>query len=176
MIAVVAQLDLLDGKQIFKSERIQAQQMLPELEKDLDVQIEMARVEKEKKAHELQQQTPEDQKQAYSLENRRKMYMDMHSQKTEEDKKKNPEKYEEKKASSQFTAKGEMRQCNEGGYKWLLNEHDDWEYSTFTIEISKFLDTSLIETNLYPNFVSVRIKGNNFNLSLSRSFIKRFEY
>jgi hypothetical protein len=56
-----------------------------------------------------------------------------------------------------------MRQCNEGGYKWLLNEHDDWEYSTFTIEISKFVDTSLIETNLYPNFVSVRIKGNNIN-------------
>ena len=52
-----------------------------------------------------------------------------------------------------------MRQCNEGGYKWLLNEHDDHEYSTFTVEISKFLDTSLIETSLFPKFVSCRIKG-----------------
>lgn len=38
-----------------------------------------------------------------------------------------------------------MRQCNEGGYKWSLNEHDDAEWTQFTIEISKFIDTSLID-------------------------------
>ncbi len=38
-----------------------------------------------------------------------------------------------------------MRQCNEGGYKWSLNEHDDAEWTLFTIEISKFIDTSLID-------------------------------
>ena len=52
-----------------------------------------------------------------------------------------------------------MRQCNEGAYKWNLNEHDDADWSIFTVEISRFIDTSLIESNIYPTFVSVRIKG-----------------
>ena len=91
----------------------------------------------------------------------------MHTQKLEEDMRKNPKNYEKKVESSQFSAKGEMRQTNEGGYKWLLNEHDDAVYTTFTVEISKFLDTSLISTNVYPNFVSVRIKGKLLQIRLN---------
>ena len=83
----------------------------------------------------------------------------MSSQKLEEDKRKNPNKYIPKEATSQFKTNGELRQCNEGNYKWLLNEHDSSSHTTFTVQISRFIDTSLIETNIYPLMVSARIKG-----------------
>ena len=46
---------------------------------------------------------------------------------------KNPKKYEKKEPTPTTNTKGELRQCNEGGYKWLLNEHDDAEFTTFTV-------------------------------------------
>lgn len=54
---------------------------------------------------------------------------------------------------------GKVRQCDEGGYKPTLNQWDDPEYVVFSIKIPKHLDTTLIEPNIFPNFVSVRIKG-----------------
>ena len=48
--------------------------------------------------------------------------------------------------------------CNEGGYKFHLNEYDDAEYTTFTMMIPKFCDTSLINVDIKPTYVSVRVK------------------
>ena len=41
----------------------------------------------------------------------------------------------------------------------MLREWDDAEYSFFSMKVPKFLDTSLLEVNLNPSWVSVRIKG-----------------
>ena len=88
------------------------------------------------------------------------MYQDLGKQKEEDDKKKNPDKYKEKrKDTSMYRPDGEMRQCNEGGYKFLLEDSIDPEFSTFSLNLPKFLDTSLLEVNLFPFFVSVRVKG-----------------
>lgn len=35
------------------------------------------------------------------------------------------------------TKNGQIRQCDEGGYKPLLNEWDDPEYTTFKMNIPK---------------------------------------
>ena len=60
------------------------------MEKELELQVELTRIEKEKKEHEQSLKTAEEQGEAYSLDNRKKMYMDMHKQRTDEEKKKNP--------------------------------------------------------------------------------------
>jgi len=48
------------------------------MEEDLKVAVEMEKIEKEKKAMELENKTTEEKEQAYSRENRRQMYLDMH--------------------------------------------------------------------------------------------------
>jgi protein TilB len=53
---------------------------------------------------------------------------------------------------------GEIRQCNEGKYKFSLKEYEDADYSFFEIEVPKHLETSELEVNLNPKWVSVRIK------------------
>ena len=52
----------------------------------------------------------------YTKENRKKMYLDMAMDKEQEDRRKNPQKYEEKIDSKMFKQDGEIRQCNEGIY------------------------------------------------------------
>ena len=56
----------------------------------------------------------------YTRESRKNMYLKMAEEKEIEDKKKNPEKYEQKKESQMFKQDGEIRQCNEG-YLILIN-------------------------------------------------------
>lgn len=58
-----------------------------------------------------------------------------------------------------FRPDGDIRQCNEGKYKFLLREWDDADWSFFELEVPKFLDTSFVEVNLNPHWVSVRVKG-----------------
>jgi protein TilB len=73
---------------------------------------------------------------------------------------KNPDKYKPKKSlSRKFHGNGKVRMCNEGGYKFHLNEYDDANFTTFTLGIPKFCDTSLITVDIKPSYVSVRVKG-----------------
>lgn len=72
---------------------------------------------------------------------------------------KNPDKYKPKKPlSKKFYKDGKVRQCNEGEYKFHLNEYDDPEYSTFTIWLPKLMDSSLLKVDVKPEYVSVRVK------------------
>jgi len=58
-----------------------------------------------------------------------------------------------------FKANGDIRVCNEGKLKFTLLEYDDQEWSFFELEVPKFLDTSLVDVNLNPKWLSVRVKG-----------------
>lgn len=90
----------------------------------------------------------------------------MAAEKEKKEREKNPEKFVEKKISPMFRPDGEIRQCNEGKYKFRLREWDDADFTFFEIEIPKFMDTSLVEVNLNPKYVSVRIKGKLTQLKL----------
>lgn len=50
----------------------------------------------------------------YTKESRKKMYLEMAKEKEEEDRRKNPEKYEKKIDTPMYKNDGEIRQCNEG--------------------------------------------------------------
>lgn len=151
---------MLDGKEILPSERIKAVQRLPDLEHELVYAIEEYKIKKEQQEHEAQLKQGDDDKEAYTRESRKKMYLDMAKEKEEQDKRQNPEKYEPKKEPTpMYLSNGAVRQCDEGGYKPLLNEWDDPEYTTFRMKIPKYLDTSLVELQLFPMYISVRVKG-----------------
>lgn len=96
---------------------------------------------------------------SYTRESRKKMYQDMEKERIDKDKKDHPEKYQEKKVTSTLLPNGEPRVCNEGKYEFKLNEWDDPEFSFFEIKVPKYLDTSLLDLNLHPKLVSIRIKG-----------------
>jgi protein TilB len=96
---------------------------------------------------------------SHSRASRREIYEEMAEEKIKDDKIKNPDKYKPKKPlSRKFTKKGKVRMCNEGGYKFHLNEYDEAEWTSFTMMIPKFCDTSLIEVDIKPTYVSVRVK------------------
>lgn len=41
-----------------------------------------------------------------------------------------------------YTQNGDIRQCNEGRFKFLLKEYDDPDFTIFSLQVPKHLDTS----------------------------------
>lgn len=86
----------------------------------------------------------------------------MYQEMREDEEKKKEEKGEkkvEKKESSMYGRDGKLRQCNEGKYEFKIDEWDDPEWSYFELDIPKYMSTDLLDVNLFPNCVSIRIKG-----------------
>eukprot|EP01052_Picozoa_sp_SAG31_P014564 SAG31_NODE_909_length_11079_cov_176.706102_8_plen_254_part_00 len=59
---------------------------------------------------------------------------------------------------------GKVRQCNEGHYKFRVDERDD--VILVELKISKYLDTSLLEVDVHPDFVRITVKGKVTQLHL----------
>ena len=59
---------------------------------------------------------------------------------------------------------GKVGQCNQGGYDFNIEELD--EEILVEVKVSKFLDTSLIDADIHPDFVRVTIKGKVLQLCL----------
>eukprot|EP00828_Plagiopyla_frontata_P043733 TRINITY_DN6942_c0_g1_i1.p2 TRINITY_DN6942_c0_g1~~TRINITY_DN6942_c0_g1_i1.p2 ORF type:complete len:194 (+),score=55.53 TRINITY_DN6942_c0_g1_i1:451-1032(+) len=100
------------------------------------------------------------------------MYLEIAKEKEETERKKHPEKFEEKKPpTSIYKSTGEMRQCNEGKYEFKMREFDDPQWSYFDLYLPKFLDTSLTQAELFPYYVSVRVKGKLTQLKLNEEVV-----
>lgn len=148
--AVVDQMVILDGKEILPSERIIAKQNYDDNVAKLEAMIDELQAKRDR-------MTPEERENAYNKEYRKKIYQEAAKEKAkEEESKPKPEK---KKAPSKYLPSGEMRQCNEGKFEFALSEYDDPKYTVFTIQLPRFMDTSLISTEIYPNFISIMAKG-----------------
>lgn len=142
----------IDSKEITKLERIEANQNVDKLLDELEDEI-------QKQTKKVENMTQEDKDKAYTRESRRSMHEEWYQEKEENERKKNPEAFKpEKPQSSIYNNKGDMRQCNEGKYCYKLREWDDPDYSFFEMEISKFVDTKEIQCELFPFYVSVRIR------------------
>jgi len=171
IIAKIPQLRRFNGTDILKSERIKATQILPDLEKELSI---LAKENIEKKLKEPQ---PEG---GYTPESRSKMYKDLmeKQQKDEEEKKKstkteyidNVEKLRNEPPSV-YNNEGEIRQCNQGKYKFKFLDNWDDENIIFEIYVPKFLDTSLIKVDLNPLYVRLDIKGKITQIKFSEEIV-----
>jgi protein TilB len=171
VIGVLPSLEELDGKAITRTERIQAKQEMQHLLKELRVLAKEART---RKMHKLKEPYDEE---AYSTRSRLEMYREISEEKQEqEDRKKGMEPRERdyetehlstlqkqrKKEREQGVA---VRQCNEGRYKFRMTEEDGEGNVILEIDIPKFVDTSLVDVDVQPTYVSVVIKNKTVRLT-----------
>jgi protein TilB len=147
---MLPQLISIDSNEITPKERILANQRFDELMEELDQEI-------EKKAIADSKKTPEEREKEYGPETRREMYKEQQQQNEQREKDRlSKNEQPEVKNSSIYNKDGELRQCNEGKYEFLMKEWDDPVFSFFEMKIPKYLETSNCKVELFPNFVSVR--------------------
>ena len=63
-------------------------------------------------------------------------------------------------------AQGKIRQCNEGKYGFSFDEESKKTSVLLNVETPRHLDTSLIDVDVHPNYVSVVIKSKVLRLHL----------
>ncbi len=146
---MLPQLVVVDSQEITPKERIAAGQNFEELMAELDQQIEKKRLEDLNRS-------PEEREKEYNPESRRKMYKEMQEEEQKRDESRQGKKPEPKAPSPMYNKDGELRQCNEGRYEYKLREWEDPDWSYFEMPIPNFIETSQLEFELFPCFVSAR--------------------
>ena len=100
--------------------------------------------------------TSEEREKEYNIDTRKRIYQE--EQKNLEEKEKKDKPKDTKKLSSKYMKNGELRQCNEGKWEFRLFEYEDPQFTTFHINLPKFMDTSLIDVEIFPHHISIRVK------------------
>lgn len=222
VIASLPQLQLLDGKDIHRSDRIKALQVFAERQRYVREQAKRIRAEKEKARAEEEELEAKAQAEAKAVEEekdvievsnseatdisvpsteskaedreggegkksvfksneklpytphtRREMYMELAEQKEEEEARKRENQPKERsteaehaealrKARHQEQDDGSIRQCNEG--KWEFRILDEIFDVILEVDLPRFLDTSLIDVDVHPSYVSIVAKNKLFRL------------
>lgn len=205
VIASLPQLELLDGKEVHRSDRIKALQVFPERQRYLREQAAIVRSQKAAAIAAEQQQessssdnvievsshgvtdislapdgpVPDakkasvlqsDDKVPYTPHTRREMYLELAEQKETEEarkrenqpKERNPDKEHiatlaRIRSQEQADDDASVRQCNEG--KWVFRLHDELETIVLEVDLPRFLDTSLIDVDVHPAYVSIVAKN-----------------
>lgn len=60
---------------------------------------------------------------------------------------------------------------NLGKYDYTLREWDDPEMTFFELRVPKFMDTSLLDVNINPKWLSIRIKGKLTQIKLMEEIV-----
>lgn len=157
LIAKVPTLVMIEGKEVVKSERIKAKQILEELEVELQKLSESNIIKK-------QIEIPDEN--AYTVEYRKRLYRELEEErlKKEEDKSKskNSNPYftndYDNKPLSVYKEDGEIRVCNQGRYKFFIDENKKTGIVTFELALPKHLDTTQIKVDLNPKYIRVEVK------------------
>ena len=156
IIARLPSLKQLDGQLISPAERISAQSSLSDLRVCLQS---LAREVFEKKRIGEYNNFGEG---AYTRESRLQMYRELGQQKADKERAdrqrmgvENPKPPRE--VTPVLNSKGEVRQCNEGNYKYTLTD-EIGKRLVFELYAPKYLDSSLIEVDLNPKYIRCVIK------------------
>lgn len=221
VIASLPQLELLDGKEIHKSDRIKALQVFAARQRYLREQAAVVRAEKAKqqaeeaaldalekekeaqakvleeaeqgvievsshqatdvsaqsKRTESEPQKPKksvlgsDEKVPYTPHTRREMYMELAEQKETEEARKRENQPKERNTEAEHAealrkvrlqeqqddSEQVIRQCNEG--KWDFRFFDEIFEVVLEVDLPRFLDTSLIDVDVHPSYVSIVAKN-----------------
>ena len=121
----------------------------------------------------------------HSVESRREMYLEMAQQKKEkEDRQKEMmprernyeseqqeaiEKIRDKEARVYYKDKDgieRVRQCNEGKWEFTLDDTSRQGYIILDIAVQRHLDSSLIDVDVHPTYISIIIKSKVLRLAL----------
>ena len=63
-----------------------------------------------------------------------------------------------KEPVSVYNAQGEIRQCNEGRYEFKYSDSSDKTCVILEVWLPKFMDTSLINIDLNPQYIRIEVK------------------
>jgi protein TilB len=163
VVAMVPQLEDLDGTEVTATERLEALQELDSLAEELR---ELAAVNVERKAN----MTEEEKKAAYSKEYRVEMAREMEKEREDTEKKRLGDEYAPKtrEITPVLNHKGEIRQCNEGKYDFSIYEKVEKGQQIVILEVfvPRFLDTSMLNVDINPDYVRVEIRQKVFQLRL----------
>lgn len=224
VVASLPQLELLDGHNIHKSDRIKALQVFAERQQYVrkraaDVQTGKAREAAEAKQREQQQAEAKahednvvevsnhevtdisastegssdgmavetlrqekqsvfqsDEKVPYTPHSRREMYMELAEQKEADEARKRENQPRERDSGAEHaqalqTARRQeqtdapLRQCNEG--KWDFRLVDEVADVVLEVDLPRFLDTSLVDVDVHPSYVSIVAKNKLLRLRFS---------
>ncbi|KAJ0402508.1 hypothetical protein ATCC90586_002678 [Pythium insidiosum] len=194
VVASLPQLEMLDGKEIHRSDRIKALQVFAERERYVREQAVRVRLEKAEKAAaqradddvinvtengatDISPSVAEDkpsildsqEKVPYTPETRREMYMELAEQKEEQEARRRENMPRERDTEAEHEAAlrkarreedpdgHDIRQCNEG--KWDFRFFDEDLEIVLEVDLPRFLDTSLIDVDVHPSYVSMVIKN-----------------
>ena len=162
VVAMVPQLEELDGTGITATERLQAGQELGEVTEELR----RLAVENVRKKEGM---TEEEKKAMYSKEYRVEMAREIERTREETEQKRlgDPEA-KPKEITPVLNHKGEIRQCNEGKYEFNLFEKHEKGKQLIVLEVfvPRFLDTSMLDVDINPDYVRVVIKKKVFQMKL----------
>lgn len=53
---------------------------------------------------------------------------------------------------------GQVRMFNQGGYEWKFDESQDKTKIVFSLAVPRFMDTSMLNVDVQPNYVRVEVK------------------
>jgi len=166
-------LEKLDGNRITKADRIKASQRVEERQEELDSLIVQEIISSKGK---IEIEELDDDKQPYTPELRTEMYREMAEEKAEKEarekdrlprERKFDKEHEEAVAaarSKQFFPDGRVRQCNEGGLEFRFEEDKKCFY--LVVALPRYVDTSLIDCEVFPKFVEIVFKNKVLRLSM----------
>eukprot|EP00514_Thraustochytrium_sp_LLF1b_P007192 CAMPEP_0184539728 /NCGR_PEP_ID=MMETSP0198_2-20121128/18281_1 /TAXON_ID=1112570 /ORGANISM="Thraustochytrium sp., Strain LLF1b" /LENGTH=425 /DNA_ID=CAMNT_0026933263 /DNA_START=28 /DNA_END=1305 /DNA_ORIENTATION=+ len=178
LIGKVPWLDKIDGTMVSKSDRIRAAQREKALEKELQ---DLVRKELQEKAtlsiEELEDEVDvNDDNAPYTPELRTAMYREMAEEKAEKEereKERMPRERDYDKEhneavaearSKQYFSDGRIRQCNEAGLEFSIEEDPSTFY--FRVKLPRYVDTSLIDCQVFPRFVQVIFRDKTLRVAL----------
>ena len=176
VVARLPQLKFVDGEPITRGVRIVAEQQLPKLSVELRGLAAAKAAEKRAKAPVDYRDLDVDEAAPYTPEVRTKMYEEVAEQKAEKDHKQNAMKpkerdYEKEQAKAVAKARereerGAIQQCNQGKWEFHWDEESKPGFVVLDVHVQRHLDSSLIDLDVHPHYVSVVIKSKTLRLAL----------
>jgi len=166
--ASLPQVKQLDGELITRQERLLARQKLKGLRKELG-QLSDAAAAKKWREKRTRAENPE-QDTGWNPDVRLSDARELAAQKDEKEKREMEAKgmapKEPRVVPGVLNAKGEIRQCNEGKWHFVLDTFSNHECTTLEMQLSKHLDTPNIDVDVHPTYVRVVIKDKVTQLRL----------
>lgn len=184
VIASLPQLQALDGKDIEKSERILAQQQYSSIRQSLLARTAASESSELQEVPESSESHEGSDEQAVDVEKTRLDFQSRPVKHTPQSRLQTAKELEQLRGSKTanhlekkketvkkvyYGADGRVLQCNEAKYKYKWTETNS--LIQLTVEISKFIDTSFIEVDVFPHHLVVAIKGKILRLLFSEPVV-----
>jgi protein TilB len=165
VVARVPHLRQLDGVDITPTERLAAMQQLEQLRTQLVGAAEEAIAQRASL-------TPEQRAHAYTKESRIEQAREAEQIRQEKEHKtvnEDSDWYGTKPRRgplSVYNVRGDIRQANEGGYKFSIKElfTPELQWIVLDLAVPRYMETSLLNVDLHPQYVRIDIKGKIFQL------------